>query len=157
MDQTLAKEMQEQLSIGRTKISTDGKTKVFFFGKNKEVIDAELWAILIGQETTGKITLDTHQTPITIFSDSIEALDTISQLSPVTKAPYLRNLIFQKISELKRRGHSVTIRWIPSHAGLVGHDKADQNAKNKAEKGGKPLEQWSSLSYIKKRLTESYS
>lgn len=112
---------------------------------------------MIGLETAGKITLSTHQTHIKIFSDSTEALNTISQLSPVIQTPYLRNLIFQEISELKRRGHSLTIRWIPSHAGLVGHDKADQSARKKAEKGGRPLEQWSSLTYIKKRLTESHS
>ena len=51
----------------------------------------------------------------------------------------------------------VTIRWIPSHEGLIGHDKADQFAKDKARKGRKPMEQWSSLSHIKKKLNESKS
>lgn len=61
------------------------ENKSAFLGKNKEIIDAELWAILIGLETSGKITLDTHQTPITSFSDSREALNSLCQLSPITR------------------------------------------------------------------------
>ena len=70
---------------------------IIFLGKNKEIIDAELWAILIGLESAEKITLDTDQKPITIFSNSRDALKTISQL------------IIQKILELKRKSHSVKI------------------------------------------------
>ena len=133
------------------------ENKSVFLGKNKEIIDAKLWAIAIGLETVGKITLDSHQTPIRIFSDSTKALNTLCRSNPYTRTPYLRDLIFQKTLDLKSKGHSVTIRWIPSHAELVGHDKADQFARNKAQRGGKPVKQWSLLTYIKKQLTESYS
>lgn len=44
-----------------------------FLGKNKETIDAELWAIANGLEIAGEAILDSHKTPITIFSDSREA------------------------------------------------------------------------------------
>ena len=108
-------------------------------------------------EMARKITLNNNNTPITIFSDSREALIAIRQLTSGTSSPYLRNLIYQRNLDLGSNGHFVTIRWIPGHVGLIGHDKADQSAKDKAGKGGKPLEQWSSLSHIKKKLNESKS
>lgn len=58
---------------------------------------------------------------------------------------------------MESKCHSVTIRWIPSHVGLIGHDKADQSARDKSRRGGIPVEQWSSLTYIKKKLIESHS
>lgn len=95
------------------------KNRSVFLGQNKEIIDAELWAIALGLEIAGKITLNSNQTPTTIFSDSREALTTLCQLSSRTQTPYLRNLIFQKASDMESKGHSVTIRWTPSHAELV--------------------------------------
>ncbi len=133
------------------------KNSSVFLGKNKEIIDAELWAIAIGLEMAEKVILRSHQTAVTIFSDSREALTTLCQLSSHTRTPYLRNLIYQKASGLERKGISVTIRWIPSHVGLVGHDKADQGARGEAQKGEKPIEQWSSLTHIKKKMIESHS
>lgn len=58
---------------------------------------------------------------------------------------------------MERQRQVVTIRWIPSHVGLIGHDKADNSAKNKTRKGGKLAEHWSSLFHIKKELDESKS
>lgn len=131
-----------------------GKNKV---GKNKETVDGELWAIANGLEVARKTTLNSHNTPITIFSDSQEALAKLRQLSSHTSAPYLRSLIYQETSDLESKGHFVTIRWIPSHVGL-GHDKADRSARDKARRGGgETAEQWSSLSHIKRRLIESHS
>ena len=94
-------------------------------------------------------------TPITIFSDSQEALAEIQKVSAYIGSPYLKSLIHQKTEDLKKHGRSVTIRWIPSHVGLVGHDQADQKAKNRACRGGKPEEQWSSLTHVKQKLIES--
>lgn len=124
---------------------------------NKGIIDAELWAIATGLDLAGKITLQNPQTAVTIFSDSREAINTLGQLSARTGTPCLRNLIYQKLSDLERKGKSVTLKWIPGHVGPVGHDKADQNAREKAQKGGKPVEQWSSLAYIKRKLTDSHA
>lgn len=65
------------------------KNSSIFLGKNKEIIDAELWAIAIGLGTAEKVILYSHQTAITIFSDSREALTTLCQLSSRTRTPYL--------------------------------------------------------------------
>lgn len=61
----------------------------------------------------------------------------------------------QRTRDLGRNGHLVTIRWIPSHVGLLGHDKADKNARAKAHKGGKPLEKWSSLTHMKESVSRN--
>ena len=44
-----------------------------------------------------------------------------------------------------------------SLGGLVGHEQADQSAKDKAQRGEKPVEQWSSLTHIERKLIESHS
>ena len=92
---------------------------------------------------------------ITVFTDSREVLTTTQQSFPRPSSPYLRRLIHQRALDLKNNGRSVTIRWIPSHVGLVGHDRANQSVKDRARKGGKPIEQSSSLTHIRKRLVES--
>lgn len=58
---------------------------------------------------------------------------------------------------MEKKGHLVTLLWIPSHIGLLGHGKAGIGAKDRARKGGRPVEQWSSLTHIKKRLTDSHN
>lgn len=52
-----------------------------FSGNNKEIFDAELWAIADALEITRKMTLNNHNTPMKVFSDSQEALTAIRQLS----------------------------------------------------------------------------
>lgn len=51
-----------------------------FQGKNKEILDAELWAISDGLKMV--TTLNNHNTSVTIFSDSREALTAIRQPTP---------------------------------------------------------------------------
>lgn len=133
------------------------KNSSVFLGKNKKSVNAELWAISNGLDIARKTTLNCHQTPITVFSDSRKALTTLCQLSSYTNTLYLKNLVNQKTSDQKSKGHSVVIWQIPNHVRLVGHDKADQSAKDKAQRQGNPVEQQSSLTHIKKKLIESHS
>lgn len=90
------------------------------WGENKEVLDAELWAILKGLEIAIKI-LHERDAPVTIFCDSQKASKAIQQIDSCN-------------AELQRNGHLVTIRWILGHAGLTGNEKADSAAKNRAQK-----------------------
>lgn len=89
------------------------ENKSDFLGKNKDIIDAELWAITIGLETARKLTVNSRPTSVTIFSDSREALTSLGQLSSQARNTYLRSLICQKVSDLESKGRSVTIQWIP--------------------------------------------
>ena len=133
------------------------KNSSIFVGINREIIDAELWAIAIGLDIAEKIILKSLETTVTIFGDSRKALNTLGQLSVCTANLYFRKLICQKLSELKRKRKYVTFRWIFGHMRLVGHDKTDQIARQKAQKRGKPVEQWSLLAYIKKKLIRAHT
>lgn len=124
-------------------------------GKNKEILDAELWAIAIALEVAELEIGSNCSAPIKVSTDSREALTIIQQSFPRTSSPYLKSLIYQRALGLKNNGRSVAVRWIPSHVGLVGHDKAYQSAENRARRGGKPAEQWGSLMHIRKRMVES--
>lgn len=134
---------------------THWKVASVFLGKNKEILDAELWAIDNAIKMARKNALNNHVIPIKIFSDSQEALTSILQSISHIGSPYLRDLIHQRTLAFKKKGHLATIRWISCHVGLLGHEKADIGAKDRAHTGGRPVEQWSSLNHIKKKLTES--
>lgn len=56
------------------------------------------------------------------------------------------------MEKLKQAGYLVTFQWMPSHSGILENEKADLAAKNRAEKGGKLIERWSSLAYIRKNV-----
>lgn len=57
-------------------------------------------------------TLNNHNTPSTIFSDSREALTAIRQSTLCASSPYLRNLIYQRTLNLESNDQVVTISWI---------------------------------------------
>ena len=95
--------------------------------------------------------------PIKNFCDSQKAPKAIAH-SPVHQDNrFLKSLIYQKTGELQWDGHSITFQWITSHSGLIGNEKADLAAKNRAKRGGRLTERWSSLEYIKRNLTEAWS
>ena len=135
------------------KVSNQWKEQSVFLGKNKEVLDAELRAILKGLEIALKI-LHERDAPVTIFCESQKALEVIQQIDSCNENRFLRNPIYQKAAELQRNGYLVTIRWIPGHTGLTGNEKADSAAKNRVQRGGKQAKRWSSLAYIRKNLNE---
>lgn len=70
--------------------------------------------------------------PIIVFTDSREALINIQQSSSRTGSPYLRDMIYHRALDLKDNGRSVTVRRIPGHVGLVGHDRANRSAEDRA-------------------------
>ena len=136
----------------REKVRDLWKEKNFFLCKNKEVLDAELWAISDALDIAAK---EIPNTSVTIFCDSQEALRVIKRPPSHKQNRLLRGLIYKKSKKLESNGRQLTIRWIPSHSGLAGNDKADQAAKNRAERGGQQAERWSSLAYIRKNLVQA--
>lgn len=60
----------------KDKARDEWKSQTVFLGKNKEVLDAELWAILKALEVALKI-LNEKDAPVTIFCDSQPALQAI--------------------------------------------------------------------------------
>ena len=128
------------------------RQKSVFLGKNKEILDVELWAIAESLDIALRETLTVRNTLLTIFCDSQKALMTIRQPPSQKENRFLRAQIYCKAEKLKTNGHVVVCRWAPGHTGLIGNEKADLAARNKAEKGGRQAERWSSLAYIKKSL-----
>ncbi len=95
--------------------------------------------------------------PIIVFCDSQKALTAIQHAPSQGENQHLRDLIYDKARELQEKGHSLEIRWIPAHSDLIGNDKAHLAAKSRAERGGKQVENWSSLAYIKENLRKIHS
>ena len=133
------------------------KEKSVFLGRNKEILDAELWAILEALDIAAKETRNMANAPVTIFCDSQEALRAIEHPPSHKRNRFLRGSIYEKTKKLESNKHHVTIRWIPSHSGLVGNERADKAAKNRAERGGQQTERWSSLAHIRKNLVQARS
>ena len=133
------------------------KQKSVFLGKNKEILDAELWAISDALVIAIRETSNANNTPITIFCDSQKALQAIQHPPSHKENRFLRGQIYHKAKKLQNIGHPVVCRWTPGHSGLEGNKRADLMAKNRAEKGGKQAECWSSLAYIKEILAQAQS
>ena len=123
-------------------------------GKNKEILDAELRAILEAPDIVKK-TANAKNTPVAILCDSQKARRAIALPFTSQEDRFLRGLVYQKTEELQRIGHCITFQWIPGHSGLIGNEKADLSARSRAEKGGKLTERWSSLAYIRRNVIET--
>ena len=72
------------------------KEKSVFLGKNKEVLDAELWAISNALDIAAKKTSNDKGVPITIFCDSQKALRAIENSPYHKETRFLRSLIYEK-------------------------------------------------------------
>ena len=138
----------------RDKRTNRWREKSVFLGRNKEVLDAELWAIMDALEIAIEGTSNTSDPPITIFSDSQKAFQEI-QHPASHKNRFLRGQIYQKAKILQSIGHPIVCRWTPGHSDLKGNKKADLAAKSRTEKGGRQAERWSSIAYIKENLTQA--
>lgn len=133
------------------KLTGRWKERSEFLGKNKEIIDAELWAILEALDIANQTGIS-RNIPIKIFCDSQKALNAIAHLSTCQEYRFLRGLTYQRTEKLQNNGHHTTFLWVPVHSGILGNEKADLVARNRAEKGGRLTERWSSLAYIRKNV-----
>ena len=129
------------------------KEKSEYLGKNKKIGDAELWAILMALDIASKMGIGCD-IPVMIFCDSQKALNTIVRPSIYHEYRFVRDLIYKRIEELQSNGHPIKLLWVPGHSGILGNEKAHIVARNRAEKGGKLIERWSSLAYIRKNVDE---
>lgn len=125
------------------------RKKQRFFGKHKDLFDAELWAISDALDLGSKKTRNAKPTTVTIFTDSQTAMTKI--LDPKTKVggDAVQNLVYQSAQAMKNAGHTVVLRQIPGHSNILGNKKADEAAKNVANKGERETDHQSSLAQIK--------
>jgi len=112
------------------------KGKSEYLGKNKEIVDAELWAISEALDIADKSGIGSD-IPITIFCDSQKALNAIARPPTCQEYRLLRELIYKRTEDFHRNGHHIRLIWVPGHSGILGNEKAHIVARNRAEKGGK--------------------
>ena len=102
-----------------------------FLGTNKEVFDAEVFAIL--QVIKLLNARGEYGRDYTIFSDSQAAVARV-QHTDCGPTQALVSAVVDFSHEIRGRGDSVTVRWTPAHQGVDGNEQADAWAKRAAEK-----------------------
>ena len=71
---------------------------------------------------------------IEIFTDNQAAIRSLSRAEGKSGACILKDILVM-FQELQQAGRSVTVRWIPSHTGIIGNEAADAAAKEAARDG----------------------
>ena len=127
-----------------------------YLGKNKELFDAEVYAIL--QAVKIMNARGEGNQSYTIFSDSQAAIARV-RYDDCRPAQALARAVVDFSCELHQRGNSITIRWAPSREGVEGNEQADTLAKRAAEgKGNRASPKYlreASLSHLTRKSTEA--
>ena len=92
---------------------------------------------------------------ITIFTDSQAAIAKILDSKARTGGDMIRALMQENAHEIKSSGHTLVLRWVPSHSNIPGIKKADASAKDVAHKRGRQTGYPSSLKFIKTELEKT--
>jgi ribonuclease HI len=128
-------------------------------GNNKEVFDAELYALWkAAQRFNGR----QHQNEnYTIFTDSQAAILRCKN-DAFGPGQHLAKLFIQETEALADRGCTTEVRWVPSHVDVAGNEAADKMAKEAANNSRKPSQKHTpfrtrttaSQTYLKRVATE---
>ena len=140
--------------------SGDWTGRRYHLGTNKEVFDAEVFAIYQALRVIGQRQESGHR--YTLFVDSTSAIDRVrtDALGPGQRFAIAAMEVCDRVLA---RDNDVTIRWVPTHLGVPGNEKADEFAKTAASRaapcsdGDVPDElRWeASLSHITRSAAEA--
>ena len=115
-------------------------------GKNKKVLDVELWGLSEALGIALKETALRNPYKVIVFSDSQTAIKKLQEsISGTGQA--LRAQLVKRAKLLQTRGSEVTIQWVPSYSKVEGNKQANKAAKEAAIRG-KATAKCSSLVYI---------
>ena len=129
-----------------------------FLGTNKEVFDAEVYALL----EAIRLLNDREETgaDYTVFSDSQAAIFRLHH-EECGPAQALARAAITAAQELRARGNDITIRWTPSHRGVVGNERADTLAREAAagelRQATPDYLREASLAHLTRKITEARS
>lgn len=136
------------------------RTRKVGLGNNKEVFDAELYALdlalsialqggnvraRLGSSNANRLLREVNN--VHIWLDSRAAISRIQNLRPGPGQWLVRRIHFQ-IWELQKHQIEVHIHWIPGHMKIEGNERADKAAKEAALSSRKFSEEFNSLSHI---------
>ena len=149
----------EDGSVGAAVAFREGgswKEEGVYLGKNKEVFGAEVFAI--GRALRIINERGERGRRYTIFSDSQAAISR-AQHDRTGAGQTLAVDAIITTEAIADRGNTLTLRWIPSHSGIVGNERADKAAKRAAErKEGEANTEYlreASLSHLTRVTTET--
>ena len=116
--------------VWRTRVPADGPSKWtghrYYLGNNKEVFDAELYAIFRALSIIDQRQKCGHR--YTIFGDSTAAIDRIRSDS-IGPGQHLAVASIEVCTRILARDNEVSIHWNPAHHGVLGNEKADEYTK----------------------------
>ena len=122
---------QRQGSVWRSPGGWTGRR--FHLGNDKEVFDAELYAIFQALSIIGQRQESGHR--YTVFVDSASAIDRIRSDS-IGPGQRFAIAAIEACTRFLSRDNEVSIRWVPAHHAVLDNEKADEYAKAAAEGGG---------------------
>ena len=94
------------------------------FNNSVSIFTCELYAI----DRACAYAHNTNKTQTVICTDSLSSIQSI-QSGHSKNRPELVNNILQTCTNIKNKGNTITLTWVPSHIGLTGNEKADTLAK----------------------------
>ena len=104
-----------------------------YLGKNKEVFDAEVYAIMRVVKLLDE--REERGQGYTVFSDSQAAIARV-QHDRTGSAQALAKAVIAIVDNLTSWDNTLTIRWTPAHKGVEGNEQADAAVKSAAEGEG---------------------
>ena len=129
-------------------------TQKVSLGKNKEILDAEIWGISEAIKIAEKKCMKFQQPlAISIFCDSQTAINQL-RIMDNKACQALKVQIYQKVEQMVRQKHEISLCWVPSHCKIEGNEKADLAAKEAAGEERIRTAKWTSLAHIKKRINK---
>lgn len=106
-------------------------TNGFPLGANAEVYDAEIIALYGGLEAALSSPMAELASEIYICTDNLNiAKEAGSVRNGSSQAAFIR--VREGVKSWLQRGKNVSVQWVPSHMGIIGNEKADQEAKRYA-------------------------
>ncbi len=78
-------------------------------------------------------------------------MDEMRMTAPDMKKEDVKIQIYKQARQLLIYGGEVIVRWIPSHSGIEGNERADKAAKEAAADSRTQVSRWSSLTHVKKK------
>jgi ribonuclease HI len=108
------------------------KTHKMHLGNNKEIFDAELFAIAEALKLSNRQLIGNKQTnTIQIYTDSSAALRRMQDANP-GPGQGITEIIVQRERILRHAGWKIEYHWVPGHSKVEGNEVADKAAKDAA-------------------------